>query len=283
VAYDNQEGYNGGRWIEATFKDSDGKLYGWYHREPRGVCGEERSLTAPQIGAAVSTDDGMHWRDLGIVLKAPADSLYCETANRYFAGGNGDFSVILDRNKQHFYFLIGTYNKDKAEQGVSIARMPYTDRDTPVGKVVKWYKGDWSEPGVGGRSSPIFPAAASWHEPEGDAFWGPSIHHNTHLNQYVVLLNRAKDQNWAQEGIYVTYNPDLSDPSGWSKPVKILDAPELEASKWYPQVIGVDARRAETDKLSGQIARLFVAGISKWELVFLRPGESAPTSQPARH
>ncbi len=83
-----------------------------------------------------------------------------------------------------------------------------------------------------------------------------------------MLLNRAKDKNWAQEGIYISFNPELSKPSEWTKPVKILDAAELEKSKWYPQVVGTDSAKHETDKLAGRTARLFVAGLSKWEIEF---------------
>ena len=36
---------------------------------------------------------------------------------------------------------------------------------------------------------------------EPDAFWGPAVHWNTHLQQYVMLLNRAFDPRWAQEDL----------------------------------------------------------------------------------
>jgi len=221
----------------------------------------------------VSDDNGLHWRDLGVVLEAPKDSNNCETVNNFFVGGNGDCSVILDRTGSHFYFFISTYNKDIAEQGVAIARMKFEDRDSPVGKVEKWHDGKWTEPGLGGHVSPIWPAMADWHQEKVDAFWGAAIHYNTHLDQYVILLNRAQDKNWAQEGIYVSFNPDLTNPLGWSKPLKILDAKELENSKWYPQVIGTDVKARETDRLAGKTARLFVAGLSKWEIEFRRAGE----------
>src|SRR5262249_9415603 len=100
----------GGIWIEATYRDEDGTVSGWYHNDPRGWCGSSR-LTAPRIGALVSHDDGMTWKNLGIVLDAPPGSLFCDTKNYYFAGGNGDFSVILDRNKEYFYFFISTYHR----------------------------------------------------------------------------------------------------------------------------------------------------------------------------
>lgn len=269
VQYDNE--VNGGRWIESTYKDDDGTLYGWYHNEPGGVCPERKDkpgLTAPRIGALVSKDDGDTWRDLGIVLEFPADTLRCDTDNFYFAGGNGDFSVILDQAKDYFYFFISTYPKEMSEQGVAVARMKYEDRNNPVGKVWKWHRGQWSEPGIHGHVTPIFPAMIDWHRKDANAFWGPSIHWNTHLEQYVILLNRAKDFNWAQEGIYVSFNRDLSDPNGWSQPEKILDE-----GRWYPQVIGLDQTRKETDKRVGKTARFFMSGDSLREIVFLKPGE----------
>jgi hypothetical protein len=276
VTFDNEEGWTmGGRWIEATHKAGDGTLYMWYHNEPHVVPGK----TAPRIGCMVSKDNGLNWRDLGIVLEAPADSNNLESVNYYFVGGNGDFCVVPDRKKEYLYFFISTYNKDVKEQGVSVARMRYEDRDNPVGKVVKWHDGQWNEPGLGGHVTPFLPVGVDWHRADVDAFWGPSVHYNTHLDAWVMLLNRAKDPNWAQEGIYISFNRDISDPNGWSKPEKILDAAVLQRSKWYPQVVGLDTGKRETDKVAGKTARLLVAGYSEWELVFLKPGEKAPAEE----
>jgi hypothetical protein len=89
-----------------------------------------------------------------------------------------------------------------------------------------------------------------------------------------MLLNLSKDKDWVQEGVYLSFNSDISNPRGWSPPHKILEPAVLEGSKWYPQVIGLDAAARETDKLAGRTARLFVAGSSKWEIEFLpHPGE----------
>lgn len=68
---------------------------------------------------------------------------------------------------------------------------------------------------------------------------------------------------WPQEGIYVTFNNDLSKPSQWTFPQKIL-----ETKGWYPQVLGYGAGRS--DKLAGETARLFVGGRSEWEIVFMK-------------
>ena len=229
------------------------------------------NLTAPKIGAVKSTDNGATWHDLGVVLEAPPDTLKCDTKNYYFAGGNGDFSVMLDPKKEFLYFFFSTYPNIVSEQGFAVARMRWADRDQPVGKVWKWREGQWNEHGLGGHISPIFPAKVDWHRADADAFWGPSIHWNTHLRQYVILLNRTKDGHFTQEGIYVTFNRDLGNPLEWSPPQKIPVAQDKLA--WYPQVLGLDKSRHETDKVAGRVARFFIRGQSQWEILFLTPGE----------
>lgn len=258
-------GVTGGKWLEATYRDPDGTLYGWYHNEPPDVCSNDPHLSAPRIGAMVSRDEGLTWADMGIIIEAPADSLNCLTRNYYFAGGNGDFSVIVDQDKRYFYFFLGTYHSQLEEQGISIARMSFADRNAPVGTVWKWRNGRWEEPGLGGRVTPVFAVEKNWHGMDPDAFWGPSIHYNYYLNMYVILLNRAVNTFWQQEGVYITYNLDLANPAGWSEPERL----PFDAQGWaYPQVIGLNL--GDTDKLAGRYARLFLLGQSYWLLTFHR-------------
>jgi hypothetical protein len=270
VVFDNV--LEGGQWIESTWKAADGTLYGWYHNEVGVFMDREWPLRAPRIGAARSYDNGITWEDLGIVLEAPPGSLREDTANFYFAGGNGDFCVIPDEQHEYLYFYFSSYYRDVDEQGVAVARMRYADRDQPVGQVWKWHQGRWDEPGIGGHVTPVLPVGSDWHGFDVDALWGPAIHWNTHLKQYVMLLNHAVSSWWSQEGIYVAFNPDLADPRGWSTPARIeYDDEALHG--WYPQVMGLSAEDHETDKRAGQLARLFVQGFSRWELLFLAPGE----------
>lgn len=113
--------------------------------------------------------------------------------------------------------------------------------------------------------TPIFPTSDSWHDgTRADAFWGPSVHWNSHLGQYVMLLNRTKDVDWTPDGIYVSFSPSLSDPTKWSPPQRILDE-----GSWYPQVMGSEPGEG-TDKLAGQVARFFMAGLSRHYIVFER-------------
>ena len=249
------------RWIESTWRDPrTGRLYGWYHHEPGLVC-ENAPLTAPMIGAAVSEDNGLSFTDLGIVLSS-GDAPACESRNGYFAGGHGDFSVLLDEQGEYFYFYFGNYGGEDARQGVAVARMAFDDLDDPVGNLWKFADGEWNEPGLGGQVTPALPARVNWQRSDTDAFWGASLHFNTALGKYVMLLTRSCcHEGWPSEGTYVTFNTNLGDPLGWSEPKKLL-----HEAGWYPQVIGLQP--LETDKRAGDAARLFIGGESVWEIHF---------------
>lgn len=262
VTWNNQ--VNGGRWFEGVVRDDDGTLYAWYHREPRNLCPND-SHTVPIIGAARSTDGGRSWIDQGIVLEARPDGTDCNSVNHYFAGGHGDQSIALDANREYVYMYFSTYSGDLSEQGVGVARMAWADRNNQIGAWSKWHDESFSQPGLGGQVTPFFVARTSWAVPTADALWGPSVHYNTHLGQYVMLLNRTINSDWHNEGFYVSYARDLADPYGWSIPTKFFDW-----SVWYPQVIGLEPGQG-TDKLAGQVARFFLAGVSHWEIVFDNP------------
>lgn len=259
-------------WIEAVWVDPNGAIFAWYHQEQENVCGAQRP-SQPRIGAALSYDGGQSFFDLGIILSS-GDGIDCSSQNGYFAGGHGDFTVVPDREGQYFYFFFGNYGGALPTQGVAVARMAFADRFHPAGAVWKYYNGEWREPGVGGRTTPIFPATVSWQDFNTDAFWGPSVHWNTHLERWVMLLNRSCcTTGFPQEGIYLSFGAALSDPVSWSPPVKILDN-----TGWYPQILG--AGEGETDSVAGRQARLYVYGISWWEIFFLHDDEPDPEPVP---
>ncbi|MBL8174740.1 MAG: hypothetical protein JNK48_08720 [Bryobacterales bacterium] len=247
-------------WIESVWKDGAGKLYAWYHHEVVNLC-PGSNYTSPEIGAMVSTDGGLSFHDLGVVLRS-GDPVNCSAQNGYFATGHGDFSVIVDESKEWVYFLFGSYGGDVSGQGIAMARMPIEYLDQPVGAVWKYFNGGWSEPGLSGRNSPIFPAGVSWAERNTDAFWGPSVHWNTYLQAYIVLMNRSCcDTDWPQEGVYITINPDLNDPTGWTEPFKVVDGGD-----WYPWFQG--AEEGETSSRAGQRTHLFLRQTSEWDILF---------------
>jgi hypothetical protein len=265
-------------WLESTYKDDDGTLFAWYHNEIPDVCPSRKDdlpgyPTVVKIGALRSNDNGGHWENLGFILEPDPQSINCATQNQWYAGGAGDFSVILDHEKNYFYLYFTNYANEFSEQGLCVARIKYADRNSPRGKLLIWRKNSWTELGTGEYATPILPASVDITRKDGVTFWGPSIHWNTYLQQYVMLLNRTKDTSWATEGIYISFNKEISDLSGWSEPKKTFDReaaihvdPAKEGNGWYIQAMGVDP--GGTDKLAGRVARLFLDGKSRWEIVF---------------
>lgn len=253
-------------WFEAVWRDQDGTLFLFYHHEPEERCAGT-NLTEPKIGAAISRDNGQTVQDLGIVLTS-GDSADCDSENGFFSGGHGDLSVILDKSGKHFYFFFTNYAGPLTSQGVVVARLAFEDRFAPVGKVNKLYLGSFSEPGLAGRMTAIFPATRSWQAEDTDSYWGPAVHYNTFLDRYVILLNRSCcNPGWPQAGVDVSFNSDLEDPFGWKRPRRLLGPSDIGRHPgYYPQVLGLESDG--TDTRAGKTARLYLMGISDWEITF---------------
>jgi hypothetical protein len=272
VTIHDREEIEGGLWMEAVYRDVDGALFGWVHNEFQTGC-DNMALGAPRIRQMISYDDGKTWDDMGIVVTAPNGFFNCDTGNMYFTGGMGDFSVLFDPATNCFYFYFTTYSPDYQQQGIGIARLRYEDRLQPAGKVANWHEGEWREPAFGGKLSPIFPPEVSWHESNLDAFWGPAIHYNAYLDQYVMLLNHAVGAAWSTEGFYISFNPDIENPDGWSAPQRLPVEPDSPLQA-YPQIFGIE--EDGTDKRARQVGRLFLQGVSKHEIVFWQPVPKPP-------
>jgi hypothetical protein len=273
VAFTNHPG--SGVWFESIVPDADGTWYGFYHNEwPAEICNDS-TRTIPRIGAARSTDSGATWQDLGVVLQSPPGTNDCASANQYFVGGVGDFSVMLDHGSQYLYLFFSQYANRETAQGVSVARLAWADRDAPAGKATVWLRNQTWLPArpirtrdgfrhVYPAGGPIYRVIEPWHANVVDAFWGPSVHWNTYLQQYVMLLNRASDSSWTQEGVYVAFTPTLDDPGTWSMPQRLV-----AGGRWYPQVIGTEPG-AGTDRVAGERARFFISGRSEYTIQFFK-------------
>lgn len=272
---------HGGAWFEAVLTDPASNFwYGYYHQEREDVVCPGTGKVLPRIGAARSSDRGLTWRDLGTVIEAPPNTEHCTTANHYFVGGVGDFSVMLDPDSQFLYFFYTQYLERGGAVGVTVARMNWADRNSPTRRAQVWNGSAWLPGGnqrvlqsngstatqfVYRQAAPFVPAADSWDGGSSrvDAFWGPAVHWNTSLQSYVMLLNRAGDAQWKQQGVYVSFGARLDDPRTWTTPQLLL-----AGGRWYPQVIGLESDG--TDKRAGATARFFMSGSSTHLIKFAR-------------
>jgi hypothetical protein len=264
-----------GVWMESVIPADDGVWYGFYHQEhPADACGRlDRFI--PRLAAARSRDQGRTWEPLGVILEMRTATVACESSNRFVLGGVGDVSVVLDADQQDLYFFYSQYVRDADSQGVGVARMAWADRDAPGGRIAVWQHGAWipaREVTAADGDAPLweYPVATPlvaprhpWHDgnPAADVFWGPAVHWNTYLQQYVMLVNRARDETFNTDGIYVAFARQLADPSAWSMPQRVVSG-----GGWYAQVVGLEADG--TDRRAGQRARFFQTGRSDFYIEF---------------
>jgi hypothetical protein len=283
---------HGGVWFESVIRDTEA-WYGFYHNEREGVVCAGSGKVWPRIGAARSDDHGRSWVDLGPILETPAETTRCATNNYYFVGGVGDFSAVLDPDRMFVYLYYTQYVEETGRTGVSVARLAWADRDAPAGRVDVFAEGVWQPPApvlsagesAGQRqddaapdvpasntewryplASPIIIAGDRWDNGNSgvNVFWGPSIHWNTSIESYVMLLNQASSNEWKQGGVYVSFNPRIDDPGGWTPPERLF-----QGGIWYPQVIGLTAGQG-TDTVAGPVARFFLGGRSDYTITFGR-------------
>jgi hypothetical protein len=155
--------------------------------------------------------------------------------------------------------------------------MAWADRDLPTGRLSVLSREAWvpARGVVDAETEEVtwdFPVATPLVAPRqpfhdgnssADVYWGPAVHWNTHLEHYVMLVNRARDESFNMDGIYVAYARELHDPRAWSPPTKIANA-----GGWYAQVVGLEADG--TDRRAGQRARFFQTGRSEFLIEFSR-------------
>ena len=145
-----------GQWIQHV--ELEGKtLFGWVHNET--ACNYAKGgQTHAMMTIASSTDYGLTWKILGpIIVGTDAPAAGKET---------GDSCPTVVRGQDGFDYAYCLHNGGHSWDGGYgfVARAPVSDPGP--GKWKKYFSGagngGWSEPGVGGKSSPIKGGALAW-------------------------------------------------------------------------------------------------------------------------
>ncbi len=134
-----------GEWIQHV--ELEGKtLFGWVHNET--ACAYAKGgQTHASMTIAASTDYGLTWITEGpIIVGTDPPAAGKET---------GDSCPTVVRGQDGFDYAYCLHNGGHAWDGGYgfVARAPASDPGP--GKWKKYFNGSWSEPGVGGKSSPI--------------------------------------------------------------------------------------------------------------------------------
>lgn len=118
-------------------------------------CGQHSNGFYTRLGVARSTDDGMTWTDLGMIISPGTPYNPQQTADL------GDPHLVA-HNGFFYLFFPDIVDNGNTDTGMSAARVSYSDfltaaaAGSPLPAVQKYYNGQWSQPGLGGTSSSVF-------------------------------------------------------------------------------------------------------------------------------
>lgn len=216
---------NGGAWLYNVFPSMGPDWLGFYHAEDHEFSADPSStfVAWKSIALVNSQDGGRTWiKGQQIITSSKTKP------DKPKWGGNGDFCVVRDEKKQRWVCFY---------QDHFLSMSSSTDPLARSGTWKKWYKGSFSEPGLGGRNAPIAGLAS---HPGGN----PSVHWNTFLQKWVMVWH-----TWSGSGLFISTSDDLET---WAAP-QLLLASEKGEKLWYPTIL------ADTDLQAGREALLCYA------------------------
>lgn len=194
-----------------------------YHAEKHGKSAKDYYSV---LGLAVATDTaGLKFRDLGTIIEPNLQSGQTEI-------GGGTFAVV--DNHLNIYYRDWHIGGGTAE--TAVARAPLADlvNNALSGRgtaFTKYFEGDWSQPGIGGKAS-----ALELYNPWNN--WA-AVSTNDYLGQLVMV---SAANSTSQTDLFITTSQD---GINWSpRQTLVADAGE----QFYPTMIGTGADPTHTSK-----------------------------------
>ena len=235
---------NGYAGIYGAWNDPQtGEIRAIYHAEdqegmnrlPNGVNGFYAS-----VGLAISGDEGSTFRKAGRILAGHQP----KNAQGRPDQGCGEPSLVPDQG-HHFLYCYYTDHTREGNRGVQIglARSPIADKGAP-GSWMKYYEGAFSEPGLGGRETPVVAA-----RPAADALF-PNVTYSKALGKYAMVFNilyyaDLREGQTAKGGIFGAFSEDLIH---WSSPQLLVQGLSIglidREVLWHPAIVWDDGRQS---------------------------------------
>ena len=217
---------NGGAWLYSVFRRGERGMLGFYHAEDHQFPLDPASkwIAYKSIARCTSEDRGLTWSERAQILTA-----HRPKPQKAAWSGLGDHCTVWDE-KQHRWVCFFQ------EEAILCLAMSEDPEGRP-GSWKKWFEGGFTEPGLGGRATPI-PALAKHRG------GNPSVLWNTFLQQWIMVWH-----SWAGD-LWISTSEDLM---AWSPPKLLLSKPSAAGKVWYPTLIGA------SDKIGGESVLLLYA------------------------
>jgi len=180
------------------------------------------------LGLATSLDNGLHWTDLGEIVRL--DQAYAVGLDGYEIG---DGPLVLSPDGTYFYLYFPDWIANGTSHATTITNVSVVR--APVLSVLraafgnaphavpfeKFYEGRWHlQPGIGGASTDLNPASA---------YHGYlDVQYNTAIQRYVMIISNDSDFGYAES----------SDGLTWTLPIGLGRFGPIAA---YPTAVGLGA------------------------------------------
>ncbi len=204
---------NGGAWLYSVFPLDSLHWLGYYHAEDHQFPGysNPNKIAWKSIARCESFDGGKTWiKDKQIITSNESKP------NIPSWGGSADYTVVYHKELKSWfvYFVV--------PDGIGMARSE--DSLGRVGTWYKWNQGNFSEPGIGGRATPLD------FSKDFRRGGNPSIIYFKKLQKWVMVYH-----DWELRGIYITFSNDLIN---WEFPRLLIRNENVKSKFWYPNLIG---------------------------------------------
>ncbi len=213
---------NGYAGIGAVNIDLKKKIvYAFYHAEDHegykklAYNGVQNFMSS--ICLAVGSLDNLQFQRQGEILTTH----HTKNTGASQPQGVADVTVSRSSDEKYLYAWYSDHSRDN-NRGVQIcmARSPISERGNP-GTWKKWYEGDFREPGLGGRETPVLSLSN-----EGSDAWAPYVKYVPECRCYLMVFNAhvyndSKPRANVAGGIRLAFSVD---GISWSKPTSLVTA-----------------------------------------------------------
>jgi len=199
------------------------------------------------IGLAESDDDGYTWVKKGQIIKCAKPKEWAATPQQG-GRGVGQPGGLADASGKHFYIYYSDLSTPHETQ-INMARCSLDDGPPLPGNWKKYYNGAFTEPGIGGRETPIIEVHSTGHS--GAWFGRPT--YSKSMGKYVMVFTLNQAREWQGDlpprtsGIYLAMSDDLIK---WSEQFKLVSG-YAQRVLGKPIVLGPTIVFDQDDKASG--------------------------------
>ncbi len=189
-------------------------------------------------GLAISSDQGLHWTDIGEIIRFNVPFSYSGVSA---PGAIGDPPLVISPDGKYFYVYFQDWLKNGAFTFNSVARAPIQDvlQDAFGGSVhfaapfQKYYQGAWTQPGLGGASTDLSP---NWRFGGGN-----NVAYDSYLHRYLMFNSDSQNYSYAEsidglswtDSIFLGMFGNVPDLAGYSMPIGLGDDPRILGKEFY--------------------------------------------------